>query len=301
MKRLPRAATTLALLVMPVCASAQELEPGAYWPIPAGLNIVTVVNSFNSGDLAFDPSAPIDEASARINTTAFSFTRAFSLAGRSANAGVVLPVVAGHLEGLYLGESTAVDRFGLGDPRLRVAMNLYGAPAMTPKAFASYRQGTILGVSVSVVPPLGQYDSAKLINLGTHRWSIKPEVGISRARGRWVLEMMAGVWLFTDNTDFFGGRTREQDSITAAQAHVTYKFKRTMWLAADANYYTGGQTTIGGKLNLDFQRNSRVGATFSTALDRHQAIRMSVSRGAYTTIGADFTSIAGSYSYAWAR
>jgi hypothetical protein len=301
MKRLPRAATTLALLVMPVCASAQELEPGAYWPIPAGLNIVTVVNSFNSGDLAFDPSAPIDEASARINTTAFSFTRAFSLAGRSANAGVVLPVVVGHLAGIYLGESTAVDRFGLGDPRLRVAMNLYGAPAMTPKAFASYRQGTILGVSVSVVPPLGQYDSAKLINLGTHRWSIKPEVGISRARGRWVLEMMAGVWLFTDNTDFFGGRTREQDSIAAAQAHVTYKFKRTMWLAADANYYTGGQTTIGGKLNLDFQRNSRVGATFSTALDRHQAIRMSVSRGAYTTIGADFTSIAGSYSYAWAR
>ena len=97
-------ATALALLLMPAYASAQELEPGAYWPIPTGLNIVTVVNSFNWGDLAFDPSAPIDEASATINTTAFAFTRAFSLAGRSANAGVVLPVVGGHLEGLYLGE-----------------------------------------------------------------------------------------------------------------------------------------------------------------------------------------------------
>jgi len=301
MKRLPRAATTLALLVIPVCASAQELEPGAYWPIAAGVNIVTVVNSFNSGDLAFDAAAPIENASARINTTAFAFTRAFSLAGRSANVGVVVPLVGGHLEGDYLGEHSEVDRFGLGDPRVRVAMNLYGAPAMTPRAFATYRQGTILGVSVTVVPPLGQYDSEKVINLGTHRWSFKPEVGISRGRGRWVLEMMAGVWLFMDNTDFFGGRTREQDPIAAAQAHVTYKFKRTMWLAGDANYYTGGQTTIGGKLNLDFQRNSRVGATFSTALDRHQAIRMSVSKGAYTTIGADFTSIAASYSYAWAR
>jgi len=301
MKRLPRAATTLALLVIPVCASAQELEPGAYWPIAAGVNIVTVVNSFNSGDLAFDAAAPIENASARINTTAFAFTRAFSLAGRSANVGVVVPLVGGHLEGDYLGEHPEVDRFGLGDPRVRVAMNLYGAPAMTPRAFATYRQGTILGVSVTVVPPLGQYDSEKVINLGTHRWSFKPEVGISRGRGRWVLEMMAGVWLFMDNTDFFGGRTREQDPIAAAQAHVTYKFKRNMWLAGDANYYTGGQTTIGGKLNLDFQRNSRVGATFSTALDRHQAIRMSVSKGAYTTIGADFTSIAASYSYAWAR
>ena len=288
-------------MLMPIYASAQELEPGAYWPIPTGLKIVTVVNNSNWGDLAFDPALPINEASSTINTTAFSFTRAFSLAGRSANASGVLPVVGGHVEGVYLGEHAQVSKFGLGDPRLRLAMNLYGAPAMTPAAFASYTQTTLLGISLTVAPPLGQYDSTKLINLGTNRWSIRPEVGVSRTNGHWVLEAMAGVWLFTDNTDFVGGRTREQDPIAAAQVHVTYKFKRTMWLAGDANYFTGGQTTVGGKLNLDFQRNSRVGATFSTALDRHQAIRMSVSRGAYTTIGADFTSIAASYSYAWAR
>ncbi len=233
MSAFPRVAATLALLWMPLCASAQELEPGAYWPIPTGLNIVTVVNSFNWGDLAFDPSAPIDEASATINTTAFAFTRAFNLAGRSANAGVMVPLVSGHLEGLYLGEPAEADRLGQGDPRLRLAMNLYGAPAMTPKSFASYRQGTILGVSVTVAPPLGQYDSAKLINLGTNRWSIKPELGVSGTKGRWVLEMMAGVWLFTDNTDFLGGRTREQDPIAATQVHVTFKFKRTMWLAGE--------------------------------------------------------------------
>jgi hypothetical protein len=286
---------------MPLCASAQELEPGAYWPIPAKLNIVTAVNSFNWGDLAFDPSAPIDEASAAINTTAFAFTRAFGLAGRSANAGVVLPVVGGHVEGRYLGLPAEVGRFGLGDPRLRFAINLYGAPAMTPQAFASYRQRTIVGVSVTVAPPLGQYDSSKLINLGNHRWAFKPELGVSRTFGRWVVEGMAGVWLFTDNTEFLGGRTREQEPITATQVHVTYKFKPSMWLAADANYFTGGQTTIGGQQNLDLQRNSRVGATFSSAVARGQAIRMSVSRGAYTTIGADFVSIAVGYNYAWVK
>ena len=206
------------------------------------------------------------------------------------------------MEGLYLGEPAEADRFGQGDPRLRLAMNLYGAPAMTPKEFASYQQRTIVGVSVTVAPPLGQYDSAKLINLGTNRWSVKPEVGFSRANGRWVVEVMAGVWLFTDNTDFFGGRTREQDPIVATQFHLTYKFKRTMWLAADANYFTGGRTTIGGKQNLDLQRNSRIGAhVFVGVRSRSQAIRMSVSRGAYTTIGADFTSIAAGYNYAWVR
>ena len=174
----------LGLPLMPVSGSAQELEPGAYWPLPTGLHVITAINSFNWGDLAFDPAAPIDEASARMNTTAFAFTRVFSLAGRSANAGVVVPMVGGHVEGLYLGEPAEVTRFGLGDPRMRLAMNLYGAPAMTPKAFASYRLQTIVGVSLTAAPPLGQYDPAKLINLGTNRWSLKPEVGVSAA-GLW--------------------------------------------------------------------------------------------------------------------
>ena len=295
------AATGVAFLLLPGYASAQELEPGAYWPIPVGLNIATVANSFNWGDLAFDPAAPIDEASARINTTALSFTRAFSVAGRSANAGIVLPIVGGHVEGLYLGQPADVGRFGQGDPRLRVAMNLYGAPAMTPKEFASYEHKTIVGISLIVAPPLGQYDPAKLINLGTNRWSFKPEIGFSQAHGKWVVEAMAGVWLFTNNTNFFGGNTRDQDPIVATQFHLTYKFQRTMWLAADANYFTGGRTTIGGRQNFDLQRNSRVGATFSRALTRQSAIRMSVSRGAYTTIGANFTAIAVGYNYAWAR
>ena len=294
-------APAIALLLIPTFASAQELEPGAYWPIPTGLNIGTVVNSFNWGDLAFDPAAPIDEASARINTTALSFARAFSLAGRSANAGAVLPVVGGHVEGLYLRQAASVGRFGQGDPRFRVAVNLYGAPAMTPKAFASFEHKTIVGVSLTMAPPLGQYDPAKLINLGTNRWSLKPELGVSRTYGRWVVEGMAGVWFFTDNTEFVGGRTREQDPIVAAQAHLTFKFKRTMWLAGDANFFTGGRTTIGGVQNLDLQRNSRIGATFSSAIGRRQAIRMAVSRGAYTTIGADFTSIAVGYNFTWLR
>ena len=112
---------------------------------------------------------------------------------------------------------------------------------------------------------------------------------------------MAGVWLFTDNTDFVGGRTREQNPIVATQFHVTYRFKRSMWLAGDVNFFTGGRTTIGGKQSLDLQRNSRIGATFSQAFRGGHAIRASVSRGAYTTIGAAFTSISVGYNYAWAR
>jgi hypothetical protein len=290
----------LALLLWPALASAQELEPGAYWPLPRGLNIVTGVGGGNWGDVTFDPALPVEDARATITSTAVSFTRAFNLAGRSANAGVALPIVGGHVEGLYLGQHTEVDRFGPGDPRLRLAVNLYGAPTMTPREFASYRQRFIVGVGFVAVPPLGQYDSTKVINLGTNRWSFKPEIGLSRTYdGKWVIEMMIGAWFFTDNTEFVGSRTREQDPIVATQFHFTRRFSSAMWLAADANFYAGGRTTIDGKQNIDLQKNSRIGATFSKGLGGGHAIRASFSRGAYTTIGADFTSIAVGYNYAW--
>jgi Putative MetA-pathway of phenol degradation len=296
-----RLLAVLVVLLVPLGVSAQELEPGAYWPVPRGLNIVTVANSFNWGDMSFEPSAPIDEANAKINTTAFAYTRSFNLAGRSANIGIVVPLVTGHLEGLLLGEPAEGDRFGFGDPRVRLAMNVYGAPTMTPKEFAAFQHRTLIGLSVTVSPPLGEYDASKLINIGTHRWSFKPEVGISRALGHWVIEGMLGAWLFTDNDDFFNGGTREQAPILGTQLHLTYKFSRTMWFGGNANFYTGGRTTLNGNENLDLQRNSRVGATFSSALGRRQAIRISVSRGAFTTIGAAFTSLGASYNYAWAR
>ena len=138
-------ASITALLLLPPCAAAQELEPGAYWPIPRGMNIVTTVYSFNFGDVAFDPSAPIDEARASINTTAVAFARAFAFGGRSANASVMVPIVAGHLEGLYFGEPAEVDRFGMGDPRFKVAREPVGAPTMRPADFATYRMRTIAG------------------------------------------------------------------------------------------------------------------------------------------------------------
>lgn len=291
----------IALLLSPSAAWAQELEPGAYWPLPRGLNIATGVFGVNWGDVAFDPALPVEDASATITQTAFSYTRAFNFAGRSANFGVAVPIVGGHIEGLFLGEHAEVDRFGPGDPRLRIAVNLYGAPSMTPREFQSYRQRLIVGVSFVAVPPLGEYDSTKVINLGTNRYSFKTEIGLSSTQGKWVIEAMLGAWFFTDNSEFVGNRTREQDPVVAAQFHFTRRFSSAMWLAADANFYRGGQTTVDGKQNIDLQKNSRVGATFSKGLGGGHAIRASVSRGAYTTIGADFTSIAVGYNYAWLK
>jgi hypothetical protein len=225
--------------------------------------------------------------------------RSVNLFGRSASLGFVLPYTVGHLEGQYIGEFTEVDRSGLRDPLVRVAVNLFGAPAMTLKEFASYRQKTNVGVSLVVGMPLGEYDPSKLINLGSNRWAFKPEIGVSKVFGPWTFELYGGVWLFTDNTDFFGGQVREQDPIGATQIHLLRTFKPRLWVAFDANFYTGGRTKVGDRINLDLQRNSRIGVTVSVPLSTRQSLKFAYSRGAYTTIGADFQAVIAGYQYLW--
>jgi len=289
----------LLLATLPSPSHAQELNPAAYTPAPTGVNAVTVTAGYNRGDLAFDPSGPIDDASASITASTLAYFRTLNVAGRSANVGLILPYVVGDLEGLYLGQPAAVYRSGLGDVNLRFAVNLLGAPAMTPKEFQSYRTRTLIGASLIARGPTGQYDSAKLINIGTNRWGFKPEVGVAHVMGRWAVDAYLGGWFFTDNTDFYGGLTREQDPILSTQAHVRRAFSRKVWAAIDANFWWGGETTVNGVTNDDLQRNSRVGLTCAVRLSARHSLRVAASRGAFTRIGGDFDSIGLSYTYTW--
>jgi hypothetical protein len=192
-----------------------------------------------------------------------------------------------------------VYRSGLGDPRLRVAVNLLGAPAMTPKEFAAHRPGRALGASLVVSPPLGQYDPTKLINIGANRWAFKPEFGYTHTVRKWTWEADAGVWLFTDNNHFYGGKTKVQEPISSLQGHVIYTFKPRMWLSFDANFYRGGETSVNGGPKTGLQENSRMGVVFALPVTAQHSLKFSYSRGAVTRIGADFSSYGVAWQYIW--
>jgi hypothetical protein len=68
------------------------------------------------------------------------------------------------------------------DSFFRFAVNIKGGPAMSVREFQSWQQKLILGVSLKVVVPTGQYDPTKLVNNGSNRWAFKPEFGYSE---RW--------------------------------------------------------------------------------------------------------------------
>jgi hypothetical protein len=261
--------------------------------------VFVAATTLSRGDIAFDPALPIDDATATMNVTALVYGRTFGLFGRSANASLAVPIVKGHINGLYLGEFAEADRFGLGDPRVRLGFNVHGAPAMDRKTFAANRPRRLVGASLTVSMPLGQYSTDRLINIGGHRWAFKPELGMVAERGRWQLETSGGAWLFGTNSDFYRNGTRSQKPIFSLQFHLQYATAWKWLISGNSNFYMGGRTTVNGRQNLDLQRNSRVGVTFSRPMSGGRTLRAAVSQGALTTVGAAFTSLSVAFQQVW--
>jgi len=280
-------------------ALAQSMEPLSYSNAPIGLNFLIVGGTHQTGSVLVDPTLPVKDVTAEVNTATLAYSHVFDFGGQSGSLAFVLPNAWLTASGEVFDQARSISRNGLGDMTLRLAVNLVGAPALTLQEFASYQQDTIVGVTLLVTAPTGQYDSSKLVNIGTNRWSFKPEVGISKALGPWTLEAAAGVTFFTDNDQFFGSGVRQQDPLYAMQGHAIYNFSRSLWAALDGTYYTGGRTTVNGKLGDDRQDNTRWGATLSYSLDRMNSIKGYYSSGASARTGTDFQVIGLAWQVRW--
>jgi hypothetical protein len=296
-----RCALALFLCVAAAGAcNAQELEPRAYSPSPVGTNFLVLAYGRMTGEVLFDPSLPFSDVEARLNAGIFGYARTFAAGSRQTSATLALPYVRGDVEGNVGEGRREAHRSGIGDTRLRLALNLVGNPAMTPAEFAKRTPETTLGASLIIVAPIGQYESRKLINIGTNRWALKPELGLVHPLGPWTFEAYAGVWLFEDNDAYYTGKSvREQDPIASVQAHVSYTFRPRLWLALDATYFEGGQTTLDGVPRDDKQANSRVGFALSLPLGARQSLKFSASKGATTRIGGDFTTFGVAWQSSW--
>ena len=281
-------------------ATAQDLEPRAYAATPVGANFLVVGGGRSSGDVLFDPSIPLTDVHATLHSATIGAGTTFALFGRTALAVAAFPYVWASATG-RVGETLgSATRSGLGDPRIKLSINLVGGRALTLSEFAKAQRPTIVGVSLTVVPPLGQYDPRKLVNLGSNRWSFKPEAGYSRLAGKWTLDGYAGVWLFTPNNAYYAGSSvRTQDPVFALQGHISYTMKPRLWAAFDATWYSGGKTSVDGTDQANLQRNSRVGATLSVPLLRQQSLKFAYNRGATTRVGADFTTFSVGWQLSW--
>jgi len=280
-------------------AHAQEIEPRSYSNAPVGINFLIAGYGYTQGGFPTDTGLPITDPKLETSNTVFAYARSLELWGKSAKFDAIVPYT--WLSGTAVYNGQPVERVvnGFGNPLFRVSINFLGAPPLTLKEFSRYEQDLIVGASLQVSPPWGQYDDERVVNIGTNRWLFKPEIGVSKAFGAWTLEGAAAVTLFTDNNDFYGGNTRAQDPLYSIQGHAIYSFHNGVWASADATWFGGGRTTLNGALRNDLQQNSRIGATLAFPVDRYNSVKFAASSGVSARTGNSFDLIALAWQHRW--
>ncbi|MGD9403033.1 MAG: transporter [bacterium] len=294
---------TLILLVLlipalPPGARAQDVEARLYANVPKGTNFIAVVYKYSRGEIMLNGTV-IEDLKGNLHTPVIGYARAFSLGGMTAKFDVQVPYTWMDASAKVNLRDSSRTWNGLSDPRVRFTLNFAGSPALAPAEFVKWKQKTLVGASIQVLPPLGKYDTTRLINLGSNRWTFRGEVAVSHRVRDWIFEGYASLFFFTDNSDYYGGQTLSQEPVGIFQAHVIYHFEPRMWLGVDGLYARGGTTTLEGVGRHDFQDNTRIGATFALPLARAQNLKLTWSSGVSTRIGADFDNFALTYLYNW--
>ena len=292
---------------MLAAARGQDLAPRAYVITPLHSNAITLTYSYYTGSLQFDGAVPITGATGKINMPIITYYHSLNFFGRSANILATLPYAVGNLQGHAFGAEGHLYRSGLLDSVYRFSVNLKGGPAMPLEEMRKWRQKMLIGVSLKVVAPTGQYDGTKLINWGNNRWGFKPEVGYSQRWGHWLLDAYAAAWFYTTNPEFFsynqfvpGLQTQSESPVAACEGHLSYDIRPRFWVSLDANFWRGGETSLSGVANpKTIQQNSRIGATASIPITRHQSLKASYSDGAYINYGGNFQNLSIGWQYSW--
>ncbi|MGE5089947.1 MAG: transporter [Candidatus Levyibacteriota bacterium] len=287
------------LLACPPAARGQSIEPRSYSNAPIGVNFLIAGFAYAQGGLSFDTSLPLTDAHLRTPTAVLAYARSLDVFGMSGKFDAIVPY--GWLSGSALHDGAPLTREvdGFNDPAFRVSVNFYGAPALAAADFEKYRQDLIIGASLQVSVPWGQYDGSRLVNLGMNRWSFKPELGVSKSAGPWTLELAAATTFYTDNDSFYGGNVRSQDPLYSMQGHAIFNFRSGVWTSLDVTRFAGGRTRINDVLNNDLQQNWRVGATAAFPIDARSSLKVYASSGVSARTGNNFDLFGVAWQYRW--
>lgn len=289
----------LWLIAFPL--AAQDLDPRAYLWLPIKTNTIVTGYSYSHGGVVTDPTLPVEDLEATVHGASLGYVHSFGLFGLTSSAMVAVPYSWAEASGKVVGQSQSITRSGLADSRMRLTVLVHGAPAVGVQEFMKAPKKTLIGVSLNINVPTGEFFSDKLINIGTHRWSFKPEVALSQPIGkRWLIDAYAGVWLFTTNYSFYPGSSkRSQEAMGSFQVHISYNITPRLWVALNSTYYVGGESAIDDDIKDDRQSNTRIGLTAVMPVGKSNSIKLAASTGAIVRVGQDFTTFSFGWQHSW--
>jgi len=278
---------------------SQSLEPRLYSNIPKDLNFLVLGYVKSLGGLELNTQLDLDNVKMDVDGAVLAYARGLDFFGKSAKIDVVIPYIFIKGDAIYNGSHIDKDIGGLGDIKSRFSVNLYGAPSLSLKDFMSYKQDFIIGTSIQLTFPTGQYDSSKLINIGRNMWAAKFGLGASKRFDQLIVELAVDGEFYSKNSSYFNGNSYEQDPVYSFQSHLIYTLKGGVWIGADANYYIGGMSKINGISKDNSLENSRFGAVVAFPISRYDSIKITASRGISTRVGTDFSTLGLFYQHRW--
>jgi hypothetical protein len=289
----------LLLLMIGSFIKAQDLEPRSLSPAPVGMNFLVAGYLYSTGNILLDPALPIEGLDAKIHTFVGAYVRTINFFGLPAKVDMIIPYSTGIWNGELNNNDSSVTRNGLGDPSIKLSVNIVGNRDQELSKFTKNQKDFNLGFALRVRVPVGQYDNTKLINLGSNRWSFKASMGMSYNVSKWVFELHLNSWLFTKNNEFYNGNKLEQSPMFSGQAHVIYTFKQGFWGAISYGLVNGGATTLNDIEKDDDLLSERVGAVLTVPLFPMNSLKFVVSSGISARYGAKFTTVGLTYQYSW--
>lgn len=292
----------LAAACVPGRARAQFTDPHSYDNGPVDVNQIELAYGYVRADSSLDTSLVVAGAKLTLQQGVIDYTRYLGIFKRMAwvEAAVPLAGLAGSVEGTSIQGSIA----GTGDSSYNAGILLKGGPALSVADFDEYKPTTTFGVNLTVTAPTGLYNSDKILNLGSDRWSFKPEIALSHPFGQqqqWQLDTYANASMFTGNTSYRGKQILRQEALVGIEEHVSYSFTDWLWASLDTRYSFRGSTSVNGLGQDDAQQNFIVGSELNFSLNPQSSLTFEIAKVPVHRNGPTYTGFAVKYDYSWGK
>jgi hypothetical protein len=301
-KRLRFVCFALAILCFPDQVYAQFAEARHYVNAPVGVNQLELAYAYAHSNASIDTELIVAGARFNLNQGTITYTRYFGFVHRVAWVEASVPVA--DLSGSVSGTNVQGSTTGSGDSSYAVTALLKGGPALSADQFADYKPTTTVGVSLTISAPTGQYNPDKILNLGSHRWSFKPEMAVSHPFGaeqKWQCDVYAHAYFFTDNTSYRGREVLRQEPLPGLEGHISYLFVHNAWASIDTLYSFRGATVIDRVHQNDAQRNVTLGSEVNVSLSSRNSLVVQFEKALVHQNGPALTGFAVKYTYSWGR
>lgn len=281
-------------------ARAQFTDPRSYNNSPTGINQLELAYAYVHANASIDTSLIITGASVDLNQGIIDYTHYFGLFHRLTWVEAAVPVAG--LSGSVAGTNVQGSIVGTGDSGYAVGTLFKGGPALSLADFDKFRPTTTFGVSLTITAPTGSYNANKILNLGSGRWSFKPEAALSHPFGpdqKWEIEAYGNVYFYTDNTSFHGREVLRQQALPGVEAHLSYSFNDRLWTSLDTRYSFRGSTFVNGVDQNNPQRNFILGAEMNISLNDRNSLVFEFGKAVVHRNGPSVVGFSVKYDYTW--